>query len=190
VRRLLPFLVAGILGPTSAFLASCGDRSGLIPSSNADRIKGDLDQVQSAIIEGNCDVAGRAAQQVAADVQALPATVDQRLQDRLNDGAANLQNQAQPQCEEGIATETTTTETTPTETTPTETAPTETTPPPPTETQPAPPTIPPVDTGDQGSIPPLGATGPDGAGDGTDTGGDIAPGASDRAAAGGSQETG
>ena len=156
VRRALPFVVAALLGPASAFLVSCGDRSALIPGSDADRIRGDLDKVQSAIFAHDCAVAARYAQSVSSDVQALPATVDQRLQDRLADGANNLVGQAEPQCEQGIATETNTapTETTPTETetVPTETVPTETTP---TQTTPTPPpTIPTVDTGPQGSIPP------------------------------------
>jgi hypothetical protein len=148
--------VAAVLGPASAFLASCGDRSALIPGSHADRIKGDLDKVQSAIFAHDCTTAARYAQRVSSDVQALPATVDQRLQDRLAEGANNLMGQAQPQCEQGVTTETTptTTETVPTETTPTETTPTETVPPP-TETTPTPPpTVPPVDTGPQGSITP------------------------------------
>lgn len=160
MRRVLPFLAAAVLGPASAFVASCGDRSALIPGSSADRIKGDLDKVQSAILDGKCDVAGRYAQQVAHDVQALPATVDQRLHDRLNDGARNLQNQAQPQCEQGIATQTNTatTETTPTETVPTQTTPTETTPTETTPTPPTTPTIPTVSTGTQGSVPPVDTT--------------------------------
>ena len=159
VRRVLPFVLAGILGPASAVLASCGDRSALIPGSGADRIKSDLDKVQSAIFDQNCSLAAQYADRVSSDVQALPSTVDQRLQDRLADGARNLVNQAQPQCQQGIATETnTTTETTPTQTetvptetqtVPTETIPTETTPPPPTT-----PTVPPVQTSPQGSIAP------------------------------------
>jgi hypothetical protein len=153
VRRALPFLIAAVLGPASAFLASCGDRSALIPGSNADRIKGDLDKVQSAIFDQNCDLAARYAQKVASDVQALPSTVDQRLQGRLADGAQNLVNQAQPQCQKGVATQTnTTTETTPTETTPTQTTPTQTTTTPTTTTPP--PTVPTVPTGPQGAVPP------------------------------------
>jgi hypothetical protein len=159
VRRVLPFLIAAILGPAAAFLASCGDRSALIPGSSADRIKGDLDKVQSAIFDQKCDLAARYAQKVSNDVQALPSTVDQRLQNQLAAGAQNLVSQAQPQCQQGVATQTntTTTETTPTETTPTTTTPTTTTPSTTTTTTPTP-TLPTPQTGPQGSIPPVGGT--------------------------------
>jgi hypothetical protein len=156
-RRSLAFLAAALLGPASAFLVSCGDRSALIPGEDADRLKSDLEHVQNAIIDGRCDVAQRAADQVALDARAIPATVDQRLQQAVNEGAGALQTQVPEQCEEGkTETETQTQETQPTET---QTQPTEPTP---TETAPAPTPEPPI-------LPPP----PGDGGGGDETGGGI-----------------
>jgi hypothetical protein len=165
VRRLLPFFVAAVLGPAAALLVSCGDRSSLIPGDNANRLKADLENVRSALLDGKCDRAAQAAAQMSGDSLELPTTVDQRLQQRVQEGVNALQNQVPEQCVEGkttdttdtqtettdTATETTTTDTT-TETTPTtDTTTTDTNPLPIPVPEPTPPTAPtpPPSTGKQ-----------------------------------------
>jgi DNA uptake protein ComE-like DNA-binding protein len=123
--RLLPFVLAFVLGLGAALLTACGSSSkALIPAANADQIKSHLAAVSDAI-----------------DVESLPNEVSARLVQRLEDGIARLRRQAPSACAANTATtattatattETTTTATTPTTTTattPTTTTPTTTTPP-------------------------------------------------------------
>jgi hypothetical protein len=134
--RALPLLVAALLGVGAAFLVACGDRNGLIPAGDAARIKSDLSAVSSAVDAGNCDAAGVAATRVRGDILRLPGTVDQKLVNRLNDGAGALSARAPVQCAQAqtqtqaptATTDTTTTDTTTTDTTPTDTTTTDTTP--------------------------------------------------------------
>jgi hypothetical protein len=139
--RVLPLLLAALLGVGAAFLVACGDRNGLIPAGDAARIKSDLSAVSSAVDAGNCDAAGVAATRVRGDILKLPSSVDRSLVDRLNEGASALSDRAPVQCtqaqtqtqappqttETTTSTATTQTDTTPTDTTTTDTTPTDTT---------------------------------------------------------------
>jgi hypothetical protein len=138
MRAALPFLLAAVLGVGSGVLAACGsgsgDRSDLIPQRSAARMKSALDDVRSAVDDGNCESAARAVARARGVLVNLPASVDDRLVARLRQGIDNLQKIAPDQCQQDTTTstqtttpETTTTETTPTDTTPTDTA-TDTTP--------------------------------------------------------------
>jgi hypothetical protein len=148
--RWLPILLlAAALGVSSSFLVACGDRNGLIPRSEADAMRSDLDQAASLAGGQEC----RAAQAAVVDAQAraadLPRTVDADLRGRLDDNLQHVLSRLRAQC--GKTTSTQKTNTTPTQTqttattqpTTTETTPTTTTtqpsPPPTTTTKESPP---------------------------------------------------
>ena len=151
VRRLPAILTALLLGLSSAYAVACGEeREGLITAGRAESIKSDLDGLDEAVSQGQCEVrARRELANIRRQIANLPASTDRELRERLQEGIDHLESIAPGECEQNrtdttpTQTETTPTqtETTPTETTPpptqTETTPTETTPPP-TETTPPP----------------------------------------------------
>jgi cell division protein FtsN len=164
VRRGLPYVLALLLGMSTALLAACGGggTKGGIPSASAGELKSQITDVGQAVADGRCsDVQGQ-LKQVDQGIDQLPGTTDAQLVGALRDGADRLRRVAVDECDPDAGTtttETTTTETTTTETVPeeapTETAPTQTTqepetttptePPPPTTTPTPPaPTPPPV----------------------------------------------
>jgi hypothetical protein len=134
MRAALPFLLAAVLGVSSAALVACGsgggDRSDLIPQRSAQRLKSALSDVRSAVDEGDCTAAETAVARARGILVNLPQSVDDRLVARLREGIDNLQEIAPDECrqQQTTSTETTTQTTTPTATTPTDTTPTDTTP--------------------------------------------------------------
>jgi hypothetical protein len=149
LRRLLPFLLAFALGiGAAAGLAACGGGGGsskaLIPASNADQLKSDLDDVSAAVDNQECSKADTALAQLQRDIQQLPAATSNRLSRKLTEGYDRLRRQADKECQPTttstqtvpttttiVPTNTVTTTTTPTTTTtttPTTTTPTTTTP--------------------------------------------------------------
>ena len=147
--RVLPLLLALLLGGATAFLVSCGsDRSGLIPASDAGTLTSALDQVAAATRSGECVAAGQALSRAQGAVIRLPSSVDPRLKRRLQSGIDNLRKRVPEDCQKTTSTQTeatttqapdtqtqtTQTESTQTETTQTETAPTDTTTTPPDTT--------------------------------------------------------
>ncbi|MEI7625911.1 MAG: hypothetical protein WCK06_07130, partial [Actinomycetota bacterium] len=90
--RLLPLiLIAAILGIGGSFLVACGDRSGLLPRSDASALNEQFSSVQSGVDSQNCKVANTAAANAQKRAAALPATVDADLRKRLELGILNLQ---------------------------------------------------------------------------------------------------
>jgi len=155
--RVLPYLLAFVLGAGVAVLSACGSSNpAMIPQQNANRLKSDLDEVVAAVDANDCGRADRALSQLGADYASLPARTSVRIKRRLKDALDKLGQQANKECVKTTDTQTTqtqttetqTTETVPTTTTPTQTA---TTPPattPPTDTTGTPTTTaPPTDTG-------------------------------------------
>lgn len=154
--RPLSLLIALLAGLAAALvLAACGsggDRSALIPSSDADTLRDRIGAVEDALEEGECEALPQDLQSLREALGALPSTVDPELRAELERGVDRVVSDAPEQCEEPEETETTeTTETTAptettstetTETTPTETAPPTTTQQIPTTTTPVPPTTP------------------------------------------------
>lgn len=150
VRRLVPHLLAFVLGIGAAGLAACGakENPAMIPAANAAELKADLDDVLAAVGARDCGAARDAIAQAEADLGALPSGTSVRLQEELRRGLATLSEQAAVECEPTAtqpattATTTTTVETVPTTT---ETVPhvDTTTVPPPTDTTP---TVPPQTT--------------------------------------------
>jgi len=162
MRAALPFLLAAVLGVGSGVLAACGgsgDRSALIPQSSASRMDNALDDVRSAVDDGDCTGAQQALARARGVLVNLPNTVDSQLRDRLRQGLDNLRTIVPQQCQQSTSTETTppettTTNTTPTNTTPPDTTPTDTTP---TDTTPTN-TTPTTTTGTTTTTPPTTTT--------------------------------
>jgi hypothetical protein len=131
-------LIALLLGVTVALAVGCGDRSALLSNADAVGLKDELSSVQSALDDGNCVEATRAAGRFRRAADNLQTSIDPKLRERIRQGAADLFSQAATDCrsQKTVTTETTTIETTPTTTTPT--TPTTTTPTAPTITTPIP----------------------------------------------------
>lgn len=139
--QALPYLLAFVLGVGAAGLAACGaTNQALIPATNADALKSDLDAAGSAIDAHDCTAAARALAQVKADLAELPRGTSVRLQDKLKEGVTKLEEQSTKECQETTATTVATIETVTTAPT-TTTAPLTTTTAPPTTTT-APTTVP------------------------------------------------
>ncbi len=127
--RALTFLAAAILGASASLLVACGDRSDLIPSSDASELRGALDQVAAATSAGDCSTAQRALTRASSVLAGLPDGVDARLRARLRTGITNLRARVPVQCVEQTDTTPAETQSTPAATTPTQTqtTPTQTT---------------------------------------------------------------
>jgi cell division septation protein DedD len=128
MRRPLIHLLALALGAASSVLVACGSSSNphLLSPARADRLQGELDAIASAVDAHQCVVATARVQKLSDEVTSLPRDTDPQLRTRLQEGAANLAQRAQAECQK---TTPTVTETTPTQTVTTETTttPTETT---------------------------------------------------------------
>ena len=135
--RLLPYLLAFVLGAGAAALTACGSSNpAMIPLQNANHLKSDLDAVKSAVDAKDCENTDKTLAQLSADIASLPAKVATRIKNRLREGYSALDRQARRECEKTATTQTQTTETTQTQTTPTETTQTQTIPTTTTETTP------------------------------------------------------
>jgi hypothetical protein len=165
MRRVLPPVIALLLGVGAALLVACGSGGtrGGIPAASAGELKDQLDTVRRAVADKRCDDVGSQLDQVDENISSLPGTVDKRLRKSLGDAADLLRQTAKDECKvettqtqtQTVETETQTqppetqTQTLPpqTQTTPpaTTTTPTTTTPPPTTTTPPAPPPPPPAE---------------------------------------------
>lgn len=129
-------LLAGLL---MLGIAGCGGDDGTIPKDNSEELLGLLSTLENQIETGDCTLAEGTAEQVDAAVKKLPSGVDPKVQEALNQGAANLTNLTPEQCGEGAtgasgvqttdesstSTSTTTTTTSTETTTPTDTTATE-----------------------------------------------------------------
>lgn len=149
--RVLPFLAAAVLGVACALLVACGDRNGLIPSTDAASLDRALRDVAAATASGACGQAEDALAQARDVQQGLPDSVDSRLRARLQRGIENLEQrvpescagagETQPPPESTQSVPTETVPSVPTETVPSvPSVPTETVPSVPTETTPSVPT--------------------------------------------------
>lgn len=129
MRSPLRLLAAALVGIAATLLVSCGGSGkGLIPEASAGPLRSDFEAVAQAAESGNgsCARTEAALGKTEKDFLTLPASVDSRLRDKLQQGISNLRQRALAMCAEPAPTTTTvTTPTTPTtETTPTETTPT------------------------------------------------------------------
>jgi TolA-binding protein len=137
-RSLLPYVLALLLGMSTALLAACGagGTKGGIPSASAGELKSQITDVGQAVDGGRCKEVQGQLRQVDQAIDELPKTTDDQLVSALRDGADRLRRVAVDECDPDSGTQTTTTETTPqqTDTTPTVPDATDTTDTPPTET--------------------------------------------------------
>ena len=135
MRRLLPALVALVLGAATAVLVACGG-AGKIPSGDASSLKSALNQVSADFRAGHCTAAAQAVAKAQNELLNLPDSVDAKLRDRLQSGISNLRKQVPRTCDQtqtqaqqtqpDTTTDTPTTESTESETTTTESTTTDT----------------------------------------------------------------
>lgn len=145
VRRLLPFLVALVLGAGSAVLVACGDSGtdGGLPQPDANQLSSDFEDVQQAVDDARCDDVVKQLAQVNTRLDALPQSVDSELVENLRKAQTNLANgMAVEECNDNKQPEVEPTDTTTQETVPPETTETTTTPPETTTTEPPSTTVP------------------------------------------------
>ena len=139
----------------AALMAGCGQSNeALIPDDRATAMQDLVDQIDSACSDGNVPEARRAVQEVDAEINELPSSVDRKLRRNLRSWVNQVEDGLADGCKgaEETATPTPTETATPT---PTETAtptptPTETPTPTPTETPTPTPTATPTPTPDEG----------------------------------------
>jgi hypothetical protein len=163
-NSLRPILLAVFLALAAWGVAGCGSDSGPSPSIPADQaaiLTSKINEIESNVTVGSCLVAADKTDELIADIQNLPSSVNQQVRQALDSGANNLKlllvNPDKCQHTTTQATTTSTpsttesTTTTPTETKPrTETVPNVTTTPTQTQTTPTP------TTGGSGGIGPGG----------------------------------
>jgi hypothetical protein len=128
MRAALPYVLALVLGVSTALLAACGssssDRKQFIPQRSADRLSNALSDVRSAVDDGDCEQAARAIARARGILVNLPSAVSDRLVARLRQGIDNLQQIAPDECAKNQTTTTDTNTTPTTATTDTTTTPT------------------------------------------------------------------
>jgi len=156
MHRMLPHLLALLLGIGAALLAACGQSTrGGIPAADASDLNHQLEDVRTRVADARCDELAAQLRRVNTRIDKLPRSVDAHLVQALRDGADRLQRRAVEDCNANNVPTATQTETTPTvtETTPpdTTTTPTDTTPPDTTTTPTDTTTIPPT----TGTVPPV-----------------------------------
>jgi hypothetical protein len=142
MRQALRALVAGGLGLAVSLIAACGSSNGLLVSTTADQLTGQLQQVSADIDNGDCAAAADQLASVTQQIQRLPSSVSSTLRSNLDQGLTKAQALLAAQCKTATTTTPTTTTTTQTTTTETATQPTTThttttTTTPPTTTTPA-----------------------------------------------------
>jgi hypothetical protein len=109
--RLLPLLVAPLLGAAAAYLVACGGNDNLIPASDASRVQNALNEVQSDFRAGRCQEAEAAVAKAKGALINLPSSVDSRLRSRLQAGLDKLAQQVPATCGQTQTQETQTQET-------------------------------------------------------------------------------
>ncbi len=141
-KKLRPILLALFLAAAAAGVLGCGGSSGPDPSLSSQEaavLSSKIDEIQANVQVGSCVVAQDKTDDLIADVQSLPSSVNDQVKTALENGANQLKILlGDPSQCQGRTTSTTspTTTSTPstTESTPTKTRPTTTTTP--TQTQP------------------------------------------------------
>jgi hypothetical protein len=96
--RVLPPLVALVLGATTALLVACGGSDGRIPSGDASSLTNALSQISSDYRAGHCQAAQRDVAKAQNAVLGLPDTVDARLRQRLQSGIRHLADRVPATC--------------------------------------------------------------------------------------------
>jgi hypothetical protein len=162
-KKLRPILLALVLAGATAGVLGCGGSSGPDPSiepQSAAVLSSKMDEIQANVRVGSCLVAADKTDDLIADIQDLPSSVNSDVKSALQNGANQLKILlADPsECEGRTTTAETTTSTPSTteSTTTTKTQPTTTTRTQPTTTSSPTTTTPPPTTGGSGGIGPGG----------------------------------
>jgi hypothetical protein len=125
--RIVPPLVALLLGAATAFVVACGN-DGRIPASDASRVENALNEVEADFQAGKCQDAEQAVARARGALLNLPDSVDSQLRSRLRSGVAALSERVPATCGQAqTQTQPTPTDSTPTDTTTTDTTGTDTT---------------------------------------------------------------
>ena len=75
VRRVLPHLLAAVLGVSAALLAACGSTtSGGVPQGDASVLKGQLEDVRQRVADGQCGGLSGQLRDVDTAIDGLPHT--------------------------------------------------------------------------------------------------------------------
>jgi hypothetical protein len=147
-KQVRSTLLALILAATSAVAIGCGGSgpSPSIPAQNAQVLLAKIAEIKANVDVGSCFVAADKTDDLLADIQDLPSSVNPDVTKALDNGANNLklllndpskcQGRATTTTTESTTTPSTTEETTTEKTQPTTTTRTQTQPTPPTETVP------------------------------------------------------
>jgi hypothetical protein len=101
----LSAVLALALGALCAFAVACGDAGNLLTERRADRLTGDIDRVEAAVREGDCEATAVRLQELEAELAEVPQSVSAALRERLAEGVAQLARQATEECQ-GQRTET------------------------------------------------------------------------------------
>jgi septal ring-binding cell division protein DamX len=104
---LVRALLACVLGVSAATLVSCGSSSSkLIPAADSQSLQGDFETVAHAAenADGSCSSTEGALLKTEQDFEALPASVDAGLRDRMREGITKLRQDALSRCQEQSAT--------------------------------------------------------------------------------------
>jgi hypothetical protein len=146
---LVRALLACVLGVSAAALVSCGSSSSkLIPVADSSSLQGDFQTVaqDAENADGSCTNTEGALLKTEQDFEALPASIDAGLRDRMREGITKLREDALSRCQAQSATSSSKTTSTAKTTTPAKTPTTPTTSTPTTETQTTPATSTPEET--------------------------------------------
>lgn len=85
-------------------LSACGGSNGLIPSSDANQLQADLNQVSDDVLLHDCAATVGDLGLVHSDYEALPASVDAALRANLAKGLAALDKAARKDCQSHAST--------------------------------------------------------------------------------------
>jgi hypothetical protein len=109
--RPLALLAAGLLGASTALLASCGSSGKLIPVANSEPLQKDFEEVAQAAEggHGSCESTEAALGRAERDFHSLPGSVDPGLRQRLGEGLSRLHAGALELCRQPLAQTTATT---------------------------------------------------------------------------------
>lgn len=83
---------------TALTISACGSSTGLIPTTNAATLQGDLSQLSIALSNHDCPETQAALLNANTDLGSLPATVDARLRQQLRSGLQVLTTSALKAC--------------------------------------------------------------------------------------------
>ena len=131
MRSALRAFVAGGLGFAVSLIAACGGGSRVLSADQANTLRARLDQLQTAVNNGDCSSVRNGLSQLSVEISNVPNAA---ARSNLTAGFETLQRQSSTECQVSTpratrtttTTKTTTTQTTPTATTQTQTIPTAT----------------------------------------------------------------